>query len=117
MSSVYPTPWVVGWHTYTPGVEDSHGNIGESTYEPPLDEDGEPRRVIYIAPGGSSEPNEVRVEHDIDLGVPADFTAHPNDVVDLPEGRFEVVGYPADYTRGPFGFQPGKVVELRRIQG
>lgn len=121
--TIFPTPFTVGWHTYTPPVEDANGGIvTDGFHTPPLkDEDGNPvlgtpRKVIYIAPGGSSEPNEVRVEHDIDLGVPPDFTATPQDVVDLDGERFDVVGYPDDYTRSPWGFRPGKVVKLRRTQ-
>lgn len=30
----------------------------------------------------------------------------PHDIVELPSGQFEVVGYPEDYTAGPFGYQP-----------
>lgn len=34
------------------------------------------------------------------------MTFGPHDVVDLPLGQFEVVGYPEDYTHGPFGYAP-----------
>lgn len=34
------------------------------------------------------------------------MTIGPHDVVTLPSGNFEVVGYPEDYTAGPFGYQP-----------
>ena len=116
--SDFPTPHTVGWHSYTAGVEDDHGNPGEATYSPGLDEPGTPTAVIFIAPGGSSEPNVVRVEHDLEIGLPPDATVGaPQDVVDVPGvGRFDVVGYPDDYTLGPFGFTPGKIVKLRRVQ-
>ncbi len=113
---MFPTPYIAYWHAYSQGAEDGHGNVGEPTYTPPLDEEGTPTPVIFIAPGGSTEPNEVRVEHDLDIGVPPAVTATPNDVVDLPEGQFQVVGYLADYTKGPWGFNPGKVVKLKRVE-
>lgn len=38
------------------------------------------------------------------------------DIVTLPDGRqFIVVGDPADNNAGPFGFQPGYIVTLRRV--
>lgn len=113
----FPTPHTVLWHTADMSGEDAHGNP-TTTYTPDLDEDGEATPVIFIAPGGSSEPNEVRVEHDLEIGLPPDSSkGGPQDVVDVPNvGRFQVVGWPDDYTLGPFGFRPGKIVKLTRVQ-
>ena len=129
MTSPYPTPWTVGWHHSEPGTEDAEGNTGETTYTPDLGEDsdnpldgiGEPVQVMGWAPATSTEPQIGRVEYDIDLYCTPGTACRPNDVVDLPldrsVGRFEVVGYPLDWTKGPFGFTPGMVVQLRRVEG
>lgn len=126
MSSPYPTPWTVGWHSSTAGDEDAEGNAGESTYTPELGDkdnpvDGAPVKVIAWAPATSTEPQLGRVEYDIDLYCVPGTVGKPNDVVDLPldrsVGRFEVVGWPLDWTKGPFGFTPGMVVQLRRVEG
>lgn len=69
------------------------------------------------APASSTEPEIGRVEHDIDLYAPAGTVSGAGDVVDLPSGQFEVVGEVLDWTKGPFGFSPGVVVQLRRVTG
>ena len=62
-----------------------------------------------------------RVLWEIDLYVPRGVTSKPADVVDLPLdgsiGQFEVVGEIEDFNHGPFGFQPGSVVRLKRVTG
>lgn len=125
MTSPYPTPWVVGWHHSDPDAVDAEGNPG-NVYTPELGDsnnpvDGTPVKVMGWAPATSTEPELGRVEHDIDLFCPPGTVSKPNDVVDLPldrsTGRFEVVGWPLDWTKGPFGFTPGMVVQLRRVQG
>lgn len=126
MSSPYPTPWTVGWHHSSSGTPDGEGNP-DTVYTPDLvDEDdelvdGTPVQVMGWAPASSTEPQLGRVEHDIDLYCPPGTVGRPNDVVDLPvdrsAGRFEVVGWPLDWTKGPFGFTPGMVVQLRRVEG
>lgn len=123
VSSPYPTPFTVGWHTaVTPAGDDP-----ETTYTPALVDgsnepvDGTAVKVMGWAPATSTEPQVGRVEHDIDLFCTPGTACRPNDVVDLPLdrslGRFEVVGYPLDWTKGPFGFTPGMVVQLRRVEG
>lgn len=115
----FPTPYMVGWHTHSDGAEDAHGNP-VTVYTPPLVDvdgdpvDGTPVAVMGWAPTRTEEPNEARIQADIDLFVPPTVTGGPKDVVDLPEGAFEVVGWPEDWSNGPFGFTPGKVVKLKR---
>lgn len=115
----YPTPHTVGWHTHTEGVVDARNNP-TTVYTPLLSSPGTAVQVIGWAPTQTVEPNEVRVEADLDLFVPAGVSGGPGDVVDLPLdksiGVFEVVGWPEDWTHGPDGFQPGKVVKLKRTQ-
>lgn len=123
----YPTPWTVGWHYADTDAVDAEGNpsivytpdLGDS--DDPLDGIGAPVQVMGWAPATSTEPQLGRVEHDIDLFCSPGTQGGPFDVVDLPLdrslGRFEVVGFPLDWTKGPFGFTPGMVVQLRRVEG
>lgn len=123
MSSPFPTPYTVGWHT----AAGESAYAGTSSYTPPLNDgsdnavDGTPVQVMGWAPADSTEPQQARVVHDIDLYVPPGVAVTPQDVVDLPldrsVGRFEVVGHPDDWTKGPFGFTPGAVVKLKRVEG
>lgn len=122
----YPTPWTVGWHYADTDAVDAEGNA-DITYTPVLKDssdqpvNGTAVKVMGWAPATSTEPQIGRVEHDIDLYCTPGTTGGPFDVVDLPLdrslGRFEVVGFPLDWTKGPFGFTPGIVVQLRRVTG
>ena len=113
----FPTPWTVQWWHADTGATDDAGDP-TTEYTPPLDEDGVDVQVIGWAPTSMTEPNEVRVESDLDLFVPPEVSSSPADVVKLPDdpNPYDVVGYPEDYTKGPFTFAPGKVVKLRRAQ-
>lgn len=111
----YPTPYTVYWHTFSVGAVDARNNP-TTVYTPALDETGSAVAVMGWAPTQTAEPNEVRVQADLDLFVPPTVSGGPGDVVDLPDGAFEVVGWPEDWSNGPFGFRPGKVVKLKRTQ-
>lgn len=112
----FPTPFTVGWHTFSEGAVNDR-NTPVAVYTPDLESDGAVRAVMGWAPTQQSEPNEVRVVSGLDLLVPAGWVSGPRDVADVPgEGRFEQVGHPQDFSRGPFGFAPGKVVKLERVQ-
>jgi hypothetical protein len=111
----FPTPFEVGWHTWSAGTATGR-NTPTDVYTPALTATGTSVKVIGWAPTRETEPNATRVESDIDLFVPPGVASQPKDVVDLPIGRFEVVGWPQDFTYGPFGFQPGAVIKLKRIQ-
>lgn len=119
----FPTIHTVGHHVWTPGVEeDAHGNLVDG-WVPPLDEDGTEVRVIGWSVPSSTEPalaGHDRVVVDIELLVPPGVPFKPRDVVDLPglnAGQFEIVGEIRDYTSGPFGWSPGGVVNLSRVEG
>ena len=106
----------VGWHTVDLGAVDAEGNPVVA-YVPPLEDPGTPTTVFGWGFAQAEEPEIGRVIHDLDLFVPADVTGKPQDVVDLPEGQYEVVGHPLDWTTGPFDYAPGKVVQLKRVTG
>ncbi len=110
----YPTPYTIGWHTHSNSGTDANGNP-VSVWTPALNATGTQVRVMGWAPTRTVEPDEARAQADLDLYVPPSVTGGPKDVVDLPEGAFEVVGF-EDWSKGPFGFAPGKVVKLKRTQ-
>lgn len=116
----FPTPYQVGWHTASEGTADARSNPA-TVYTPALTAQGTPVNAIGIQPAGTAEPNTVRVEHDLELLLPARSTGNPNDVVDVfldkSIGQFQVDGFVEDSSYGPFapGFG-GVVVKLKRIQ-
>lgn len=113
----FPALFTVGWHTRSDG-ELSARNELLSVFTPELSDEGESRPVMGWGPAGQSEPDEDRVESGLLLYVPPGWVSGPRDVVDVPgEGRFEQVGWPEGYSSGPFGFSPGGVVRLKRVQG
>lgn len=111
----FPTPHTVYWHRAVPGAADERGNP-TITYDPALNEQGAEVRVIAWWPIREQETTEVRVESDYWMAVPPTVEVTPQDVVDLPIGRFEVEGHPQDYNHGPFGHTPGCIVKLKRVE-
>lgn len=118
---MFPQRITVGVHTYSEGPKDRHQNV-TPVYTPPLDQPGAPRRAYGIQPAGTTEPKIAghdRVTVDLELLVPPGFPVGPRDVIDLPAGpagAYEVIGYPEDYTLGPWPYEPGYVVNLRRTE-
>jgi hypothetical protein len=120
----------VGVHTYVETTTDGNGDPTK-VYNPPANEDGTPQAVFGWgtprAHGGGGEPREPdvaeRVIVDVEVYVPPDFVVSARDLIDLPAdtsapaGQFEVIGYAADYNHGPFGWCPGHVVNLRKVEG
>ena len=111
----FPLLWTVEVSDYTPSTEDAHGDAGDSW--------GEPRtEPVYgwAPPSGDAEPFEAgrnAVVRDLDLYVPPDFTCSPRDLVSVSGVEYEAVGHPQDFNHGPFGFIPGSVVNLKRVEG
>lgn len=53
---------------------------------------------------------------DLDLYAPTGFT-RPRDRVTVDGVLYECVGWPEDYTHGPFGFEAGYRINLKRVEG
>jgi hypothetical protein len=110
----------VGLHSYSAGEIDAYG-CTIPVYTPPRDSPGTAEKVygwslpLSIEPHGEGRDNIIVT--DVELLAPPGFSVGPYDVVDLPDGQYEVVGHPQDYGYGPFGFDPGVVVKLRRVEG
>lgn len=115
----FPTPFTVGWHVYSTTTTDGY-NRQVPAYTPEKTAEGTPKAVYGWANPTNTEPKLAghdRVVVDVELYTPPGFNPGPHDLIDLPQGQFEVIGYPEDYNHGPFGFQPGYVVNLRRVEG
>jgi hypothetical protein len=110
----FPTPYTVLTEAYSAGSYDAHGNPVDSWAAPVQ------QRVIGWYVPVAIEPKVAgrdAVVVDLALMVPPDFIIGPLDRVTVAGNSFEVIGYPEDYTHGPFGFNPGLVVNLKRVEG
>ena len=59
-----------------------------------------------------------RVRHDARILAPPSFRPGPKDKVILPVlGEFEVEGETEDFNHGPFGWEPGNAIGLRKVYG
>jgi len=115
----FPLRFTVGLHTYSEGTADGY-NESAAVYTPVKTVAGTSYRVYGWSTPTSTEPKLAghdRVIVDVELLVPPGFPAGPHDLIDLPDGQYEVLGQPEDYNNGPFGFTPGLVVNLRRTTG
>lgn len=99
---------------YTEGVKDAHGN--------PVESWGPPRElsVFAVYPTSSTEPDNANRTTLVSTGL--SVLAPPMEID--PRDRFvwqgetwEVVGWPKDWTHGPFGWTPGIEISLRRTEG
>lgn len=121
----FPTPYTVGHHVrVATGTGDRFRET--VTYNPPKDAPGVPVRVIQwgaaqsaaASQDGRQQPGYDRTIVDVELYVLPDFKPGTGDLIDLPEtGQYEVVGHPQDYNHGFHGWQPGNVINLRRVEG
>lgn len=62
-------------------------------------------------------PGHERVKGEVQVLAGPEFYPNEKDIVVLPIGEFEVVGYPQDYNHGPFDWAPGNVINLERVKG
>jgi len=122
----YPTPYTVGYHVRNPDGPDPFREA--PSYTPPKGEAGIPVPVIqWEAAVSNTAGNDGRqlLGHDrtevsVKLYVPPEFSPAPGDLIDLPSGpagQYEVVGYPEDYTTGPFRWAAGWRLNLKRVEG
>lgn len=110
----FPLRWTVQRLPYLAGATDSHGN--------PVDSWGDPVDVKVYGWGAPTTDEPPLAGHDrvvVDLLVygpgSMPFTSMDRAVVE--SKTYEVVGEVDDYDHGPFGWQPGATVSLRRVEG
>lgn len=112
--------YTLGLKRHSPGVTDSHGNVTPG-WAAPFD-----WKVYGIAPSTSQEPlvDRLAVTADLTVYAPQSPLPGPHDRVVIDSsvspawaGEWEVDGEVGDYTNGPFGFEPGVTVSLKRAVG
>lgn len=116
----FPTLFTVGVHRCTESIVlDDYGDP-EPVFTPAKDTTGEQVAVYGWSTPSSTEPavaGHDRVVVDVQLLAPPDTLIGAYDLVDLPDGQYQVIGTPEDYGTGPFAFAPGVCVNLRKVSG
>lgn len=108
----YPLTQTIGHAAYIAGVEDAHGN--------PTDEWAEPVDVNVYGYGpryDSTEPGGTQVIVGLKVLAPKELVASAQDQFVVDGQRYDVDGELGDWTNGPFGFQPGIEINLKRVEG
>lgn len=108
---MYPLAQTIGHERFHSETEDDHGNpvARYCTVRPRMVYGYGPRTV-------STEPGGTQLIEGLDVFAPL-FTVDHRDRF-IVEGRTHVVeGDVSDWTRGPFGFTPGQVIHLKRVEG
>lgn len=110
-----PTPYTVLLERFVDGVEDAHGNVSSGWADPvPVAVHG------WATPGSDQEPFEAgrnTVLRDLDVYAPGGTVVAPRDHIAVDGVLFEVVGYVEDYTKGPWQWNAGVRINLKRIEG
>lgn len=110
-----PTPYVVKRAAFVAGATDAHGNPRES-WAAPVDV-----AVHGWAPPAAdkepSDPGRSAVIRDLDLYAPAGTTGGSRDRWMVDGVLYEAVGYPEDYTKGPWQWAAGVRINLKRVEG
>lgn len=109
---MFPTPWTAQHFPYIVGARDENYEPIDSWVETPT----EVPVYGWATPGSDAEHEKHRttVVRDLDLYSPSNPFG-PKDRVGLAGDVFEVVGYAEDYNHGPFSFQPGYRINLKRV--
>ena len=112
----FPAPWTVEVLAYSEDSRDAHGNPVPSWADP-----GSVQPVYgWAPPSASSEPFEQgrdAVVRDLDVYAAPSFSAGPHDRVRVDGALYAVVGFLSDFNHGPFGYAPGVVLALKRVDG
>jgi hypothetical protein len=102
----------IGHAAYQAGEEDAHGN--------PVDSWADPVNVAVYGYGpryDSTEPGGTQVIVGLQVFAPKDLEVDPRDQFVVEGLRYDVDGEVGDWTTGPFGFQPGIELNLKRVEG
>lgn len=103
---------IVQVEVHVVGAPDGYGGFEDSWLAP------EERVAFGWAPAGSSEPKTVGANRQtVDVELFAPWTLAAKDRVTINGEVFEVAGHPEDWNHGPFGFEPGHVVNLVQVRG
>ncbi|QSM00050.1 head-to-tail stopper [Gordonia phage Cashline] len=113
----FPAQFDVQYEKYRAGAKNAHGNAVDA-WDPPV-----PRKVIGWGPPQSSQPEPKLAGHDrevvdIEVMVPPDWTSGHRDRITLPgEGITQQIGGVESTAGNPFGWVPGHIINVRRVDG
>ena len=100
---------------YTGEVRNSRGNVVD-TWGDPVDV-----AVYGWHTSATHEPQIAghdRVLVEAQVLAPPSWRPSPRDKVNLPGfGEYEVIGETEDFNHGPFGWEPGNAIGLRKVTG
>lgn len=109
-----PTPYTVLREAWSP-TADAHGNEADGWAAP-----------VSVAVHGWSppsadvepfEPGRDPVERDLDVYAPAGTVGGPRDRWTVGGVAYDAVGYPEDFSHGPWDWAAGVRVSLKRAEG
>lgn len=110
---MFPVPYTAQWMARVPGPPDDHGTP-TWTFADPV-----PVPVIGWAPPAadqqSFDPTRTAVVRDLDLMAPQ-WPGGPQDRALVGGLLYAQIGHPEDFNHGPFGFEPGVRVSLKRVE-
>lgn len=112
--TTFPLRFTVGHRVFDQGAEDAHGNPGESWLHAVM-------KPVYG--WGAPQSNEPKLAGhdreivDVQLLVPPGFECSHRDLMVLDGVEYEVIGAPEHFDHSPFGWNPGGVINLRKVAG
>lgn len=109
-----PTLYSIGVKRLVKGQTDAHGNVTESFSDPVS------VPVYSIAPTTSDEPYEAgreAVVTGLSVLAPIDTNITAYDRVVWDGEEYTVEGDIADWSKGPFGWDAGIAIQLKRVEG
>lgn len=110
-----PTPYTVARLPFFEGEPDPYGDTRE-TWGSPQDVDIHG----WAPPSPDSAPFEQSrgaIVRDLDLYAPTGTESAPRDHWLIEGTLYEQVGHAEDFTHGPFGFNAGLRINLKRVEG
>jgi hypothetical protein len=115
---MYPLAQTIGHKVHQAGAKDAHGNPVDS-WAAPVDVQvyGYGPRTDVRGSTGSGEPAGTQVLVGLQLLAPKGTVISPQDRIVIDGNEYEVDGEIGDWNNGPFGFEPGVVINLKRAEG
>lgn len=110
----FTAKYTLGIKQYQEGATDAHGN--------PVESWGSVTnvQVFSVAPTTSSEPfqsGREAIVTGLSVLAPTSVSVGPKDRVVWNSEEYTIEGELADWTKGPFSFQPGIQINLKKVDG
>lgn len=111
---MFPTPFEVLTEKHYKGEPNKYGDR-EDLWHPPV-----AQKVYGWDPPGPEEEsfsaNRDEIIHELNVYVPPGFDFSTEDFMTIQGERYRAVGGMRDYNHGPFGFMPGLVARVKRVE-